>query len=409
MAGIVGMDQQIRFTIVGAGHGGKAMAADLAVRGFTVNLYNRTAERISEIALRGEIELQYEDGRRRLGRLAVVTTDIAAALDGADVIMVVLPASGHRDVARLCAPHLHDGQVLVLNPGRTGGALEFRQILNREGCTADVTVAEAGTFIFASRSTGPAEARIFRRKNAVALAALPATRTGHVLEALCEAYPQFIPAPNVLHTSLDNMGAIFHPALTLLNAGWIERTKGDFQFYIDGVTRSTARTLKVLDRERVTVAAALGVCARPALRWLKDAYSATGETLYEAIQGDPGYQGIKAPRNLRHRYIFEDVPFSLMPLASLGKQFGVSTWAIDAMIRLACVAHGTNYYERGRTVEDMGLKGLRVGEVMRYVEQGHVNPVYALAGGRNGGSRERASLSVSSIAERSRDLGSTKS
>jgi opine dehydrogenase len=40
------------------------------------------------------------------------------------------------------------------------------------------------------------------------------------------------------------------------------------------------------------------------MRWLKDAYSAEGESLYEAIQANPGYQGIKAPRNLRHRYIF---------------------------------------------------------------------------------------------------------
>ena len=156
------------------------------------------------------------------------------------MIMVVVPASGHGDIARSCAPHLRDGQIIILNPGRTGGALEFRQILNREGCTADVIMAEAGTLVFASRSTGPAQARIFRRKNAVSLAALPATRTGHVLETVCEAYPQFIPVPNVLHTSLDNMGAIFHPALTLLNAGWIERTKGDFQFYIDGITHSTA-------------------------------------------------------------------------------------------------------------------------------------------------------------------------
>jgi opine dehydrogenase len=257
-------------------------------------------------------------------------------------------------------------------------------------------VAEAGTFIFASRSTGLAEARIFRRKNSVPLAALPAIRTGHVLEVVCEAYPQFIPAPNVLHTSLDNMGAIFHPTLTLLNAGWIERTKGEFQFYIDGVTRSTARVLQVLDRERVTIAASLGVRARPALRWLKDAYSAQGDTLYEAIQGNPGYQGIRAPRNLRHRYIFEDVPFSLVPLASLGKQFGVNTWAIDAMVQLACVAHGTNYYERGRTVEDMGLKGLCVGEVTRYVQDGRVNPVYSLAGGQNGGARRRTTLPIKS-------------
>lgn len=375
---------ETRYAVIGAGHGGKAMAADLAVRGFSVNFYNRTPERIQEIALRHEIELEYDNGSRRLGRLAVVTSDIGEALDAADVIMVALPASGHRDVARLCAPHLQNGQIIVLNPGRTGGALEFRRILERENCAADIIVAEAGTFIFASRSVGPAQARIFQRKNSVPLAALPAILTGHVLEALGEAYPQFIPVPNVLHTSLDNMGAIFHPALTLLNAGWIERTKGDFQFYIDGVTRSTARVLKVLDRERVTIAAALGVRARPATRWLKDAYSAQGETLYEVIQGNPGYQGIKAPRNLRHRYIFEDVPFSLVPLASLGKQFGVSTWAVDAMIRLACVAHGTNYYERGRSAEDMGLDGLRVGEVVQLVQEGYVKPVYAGRYGSNG-------------------------
>jgi len=314
------MSEKTRFTVIGAGHGGKAMAADLASRDFRVNLYNRTPERITEIALRGEIELERENGAFCVGRLATVTSDMAEALDDTDVIMVVLPASGHREIARHCAPHLRDDQIVILNPGRTGGALEFRQILERMGCTADALVAETGTFIFASRSVGPAQARIFRRKNTVPLAALPATRTGHVLEAVCDAYPQFIPASNVLHTSLDNMGAIFHPTLTLLNAGWIERTKGNFQFYIDGVTRSTAQVLEVLDRERVTVAAALGVHARPALQWLRDAYSAKGDTLYEAIQANPGYQGINAPRNLRHRYIFEDVPFSLVPLASLGAQ-----------------------------------------------------------------------------------------
>jgi opine dehydrogenase len=371
------VNSDTRYTVIGAGHGGKAMAADLAAKGFTVTLYNRTAERISEIAARSEIDLEYESGISRCCSLAVVTSDMAEAFEDANVIMVVLPASGHRDIAHKCVPHLRDGQIVILNPGRTGGALEFRQIIDGEGCTADVIVAEAGTFIFASRSTGPAQARIFRRKNAVPLAALPSTRTGHVLETICEAYPQFIPVPNVLHTSLDNMGAIFHPALTLLNAGWIESAKGDFQFYIDGVTRSVAHVLEVLDRERVTIAAALGVRARSAKRWLKDAYSAQGETLYEAIQANPGYQGIKAPRNLRHRYILEDVPFSLVPLASLGNQFGVDTWATDAMIRLACVVHGTNYYARGRTAVDMGLQGLRVSEVKRFVQEGIVDSVHA--------------------------------
>jgi opine dehydrogenase len=367
-----------RFAVIGAGHGGKAMAADLAARGFPVNLYNRTPDHITEMVLRREIELEWEDGTVHDCRLDVVTSDISEALDGAEVILVVLPASAHRDIARLCATRLRSGQMVVLNPGRTGGALEFRRILNQMGCAADVVVAETATFIFASRSTGPAQARIFRRKNAVPLAALPAVQTNQVLDAVHEALPQFIPAANVLHTSLDNMGAIFHPALTLLNAGWIERSLGDFEFYIDGVTPSTARVLEVLDRERVTVASALGVRARPALTWLKDAYSAEGETLYEAIQANPGYQGIKAPRNLRHRYLFEDVPFSLVPLASLGTQFGVETWATDAMIRLACVVHGTNYFARGRNVADMGLKGLRVGEVKQYVQLGEIKSPYDL-------------------------------
>jgi opine dehydrogenase len=367
---------QRRYAVIGAGHGGKAMAADLAVKGFQVNLYNRTPDHITEIALRREIELECEDGTVHDCRLDIVTSDIAEALDEADVIMVVLPASAHRDIARLCATRLRSGQIVVLNPGRTGGALEFRRILNQMGCAGDVIVAETATFIFASRSTGPAQARIFRRKNAVPLAALPATHTNQVLELVHDALPQFIPAVNVLHTSLDNMGAIFHPALTLLNAGWIERTMGDFEFYVDGVTYSTARVLEVLDRERVTVASALGVRARPALNWLKDAYSAEGETLYEAMQANPGYQGIKAPRTLRHRYLFEDVPFSLVPLASLGAQFGVETWATEAMIRLACVVHGTNYFARGRNTEDMGLKGLRVSEVRQYVQIGEIKPVY---------------------------------
>ncbi len=104
------MSEKTRFTVIGAGHGGKAMAADLAARDFRVNLYNRTPDRIAEIALRGEIELERENGAFCVGRLATVTSDMAEALDDTDVIMVVLPASGHREIARRCAPHLRNGQ-----------------------------------------------------------------------------------------------------------------------------------------------------------------------------------------------------------------------------------------------------------------------------------------------------------
>jgi opine dehydrogenase len=286
------------------------------------------------------------------------------------MIMVVVPSSAHAEVARTVAPHLRDGQIIILHPGRTCGAIEFYKEIREKGCTADVTIAEAETFIYASRSDGPAQARIFRIKEAVPLAALPAVRTQQVLDKLNEAYPQFIDGGNVLQTGLNNMGAIFHPALTLLNAGWIEATHGDFQFYIDGVTPSVARVLEELDRERVTVASSIGIRARNAMEWLQLAYNTTGEDLQDAIHNQPGYYGIKAPSTLSHRYIFEDVPMSLVPIASLGERYGVSVHGMDSIIRLACIVHHTDYWRRGRTLVKLGIADLSVNELTRFVNEG---------------------------------------
>lgn len=365
------MNTPENYTVIGAGHGGKAMSAHLALMGLRVTLYNRTFEHISAIKARGGIDLESaEGGPHGFARLALVTANMAEALEHAQMIMVVVPSSAHADVAKSAAPHLKDGQIVILHPGRTCGSLEFKKALRDSGCTADVTVAEAETFIYASRTDGPAQARIFRIKEAVPLAALPATRTKTVLDAINPAYPQFIDGGNVLSTGLNNMGAIFHPALTLLNAGWIEATHGDYQFYIDGVTPSVARVLEVLDRERVTVASSLGLRARTGLEWLQMAYNTVGEDLHEAIHNQPGYYGIKAPSTLNHRYIFEDVPSSLVPIASLGGRFGVSVRGMDSIIRLACIVHRTDYWRRGRTVEKLGIADLSVSELTRYVNEG---------------------------------------
>jgi len=365
------MDTAEKFTVLGAGHGGKGMAAHLALMGADVALWNRTFDHIAVIKKRGGIELDSpEGGPKGFGKIPLVTSDMSEAIAHANVIMVVLPSSAHADVARMAAPYLKDGQIVILHPGRTLGAIEFAKVMRDAGCTADVTVAEAETFIYASRADGPAQARIFRIKEAVPLAALPASRNEMVLQAISAAYPQYIDGVDVLHTGLNNMGAIFHPALTLLNAGWIEHTHGDYQFYIDGVTPSVARVLEVLDRERVTVASSIGIRARTSLEWLKLAYDTVGEDLHEAIHNQPGYYGIKAPPTLNHRYIFEDVPMSLVPMASLGMRYGVSVRGMESIIRIGSFIHKTDYWRRGRTVEKLGLEQWSVSELTRYVNEG---------------------------------------
>jgi opine dehydrogenase len=302
--------------------------------------------------------------------LDLVTPDIGEAVKDADILMVAVSANGHAFIAEQCAPHLRDGQIIVLHPGRTGGALEFLRVLREQKVKADVIVAEAQTFLYASRSTNPGQVQIFRIKNSVPVAAIPAYRTPEVVEALSVAYREFIPGDNVMKTSLDNIGAVFHPAVTVLNSARIESTHGEFEFYIEGITPAVAQVLEAIDHERVAVGAAMGFRCMTAREWLYVAYDAVGKSLHEAIRSNPGYYSIKAPPRLEHRYIEEDVPMSLVPIASMGDLLGVPCPTIKAIIHLANLMHGCDYWKSGRTAERLGLAGLTLRQIRRLVLEG---------------------------------------
>ena len=345
------------FCVLGAGHGGMAMAAHLSLLGFTVNLYNRTEARIVPVQQREGISLSGEiEG---FGRIRKATSDIAEALEDTDVLMVVVPATGHRFMAEVCAPHLRDGHVIILNPGRTLGALEFKQVLREKGCTTDVVVSETQSLLYASRALGPGEAKIFRIKNSVPLASIPAYRIPDVLKVVRQAFPQFVPGTNIFKTGFDNIGAVFHPAITILNASWIEE-RVDFEFYMQGVSQSVCLIMERMDAERVAVAEAIGINAMSAREWLYRAYHATGRNLYEAMMDNPGYRDIMAPKTLKVRYITEDVPMSLVPMSSLGRMLGVPTPTMDAFIHMASIIHDCDYMSEGRTVERLGIEGMSV-------------------------------------------------
>jgi opine dehydrogenase len=358
------------FAVLGAGHGGLAMAGHLGIMGFDVRLFNRTTARLEAVIARGGVEVEGEE-IHGFGPVTLASSEMAEVIRGADVIMVVVPATAHHFMAERCAPHLRDGQTVVLNPGRTLGAIAFVQALRHFGCQADVTVAETQTFLYASRITGPGQARIFRIKNSIPLATVRAHRIPRCLALIRTAFPQFVPGDSVFKTSFNNIGAVFHPALMILNTGWVE-DPSDFEFYYQGTTPSVATVLEALDAERVAVAAALGFQAMTAREWLYFAYDAVGATLGQAIHANPGYRGILAPHRMEMRYLTEDVPCSLVPMSSLGRKFGVETPIMDALIVLASAIHRKDYRKEGRTVESLGiahldLKQLRllaIGEVM---------------------------------------------
>ena len=356
---------QMRYTVVGAGNGGLAMAGFLGMQGFPVCLYNRTEEHLHGVRWHGGVRIG--GALSGFGAVQTATSDMETAVAHADVLMVVTPATAHRPLAESMAPFLRDGQIVVLNPGRTGGALEFRGVLTERRCAALVVVAETQTFLYASRAISRSEAHIYKVKNAVPLATLPAHWIPPVLAVLNQAFPSFVAGGSVLSTSLDNIGAVFHPALTILNAGWIEGTKGHFEYYLDGITPSVAKILEAIDDERRGVASALGVHCVSAREWLYLSYDSAGSSLYQAIQNTEGYRGIQAPSTIAHRYISEDVPMSLVPMSSLGQKLGVATPTIDMIIQLASLLHGHDYRTEGRTTKKLGLEGLTLKQIRQWV------------------------------------------
>lgn len=343
--------------VIGAGHGGLAMAGHLALMGHRVNLYNRSEDRLWGVKSSGTIEVTGEI--HGFGKIDLATTNIKEAIEGVELIMVVVPAYAHRWLAEQMAPYLADGQIIVLHPGRTFGAIEFKQVLKKMKVKADVIISEAQTFIYASRATGPSQVHIFRIKHSIPVASIRAHLIPHVINKLRQFYPQFVPGDNVFKTSFENIGSVFHPALCVLNAGWIEHDV-DFQFYHEGATLSVTKVLEKIDEERVRVAEALGIRAISARQWLYMAYSVEGKTLYEAMRKNAGYKGILAPKSLKVRYLEEDIPCSLVPIASVGKMMKVDTPAIDSVIYLGSLLNECDYWSDGRTVENLGIAGMNL-------------------------------------------------
>ena len=357
--------RSLSVAVLGAGHGGLALAGYLSQRGHRVALWNRSPERVEAVAARGGIVLTSPGPVSAFARIDVQLATPRVWRMPAwcwwPCRLPVMPTSRRR------APYLRDGQT-VLPGGRTGGALEFRADLNRAGCKARIVLGEANTFPFAARGVGPASAVIYGSKAEVLAAALPATRTPELIAVCKAALPMLAPAPSVMHTSLANVGAILHPIITLLNADRIARGVS-FDFYSDGVNETVAETLAAADAERVADRPRVRV--RPSLiEWVETAYGHRAEDVRGAIGGNPSYVGIKAPNTLQHRYLTEDVPTGLIPLIALGRAAGLELPTLTRIAERCQDILGGEPWQRPRTLEALGLAGLGKFGIRALVERG---------------------------------------
>ncbi len=354
----------MKIAIIGAGNGGQTMAGHLSMMGFEVSLYDIDVEKVNTLKKLGGIKLS--GCLQGYGKIGCFTTDIGEAVAGAEIIMVTTVANAHRVVAKSLAPYLSDGQVVVLNPGRTCGALVFKQALKQEGCTIRFYLAEAQTLVYACRVIENGHVNVIGIKDEVILAGLPSKDTDYILEKLNPIFPCFQKAENVLTTSLENIGAMFHPCVLLFNAATIERNEM-FWFYRD-MTDQVASFIEKFDAERLAVGKAYGVDLLSVREWIKFAYKDTkGETLRERMRNNPAYHDIKSPSTIFTRQLTEDIPTGVLPIMELGKAAGVATPLLSSMVNICEALLNMDLHSGGRSLKNLGLDGKSKDEILNYI------------------------------------------
>jgi len=374
------MSEVIRVAVLGGGAGGLTTAADLTFRGHCVNLFELPAfqEKFAPVMERGGVEVLGKKKRdntsigiRQIGfaKLNRITTSIEKAMEDVELVMIVVPAFAQRAFIDICSPYLRDDQVLLLSPGRTGGALMAERALMENNVTAKVMMAETSTLFYATRIVGPAQLMVYADKVCLYTAVLPANMTARTLKVINRAYPEFVGVSSILETGLYNIGAVFHPAPAIFNTGWIEATGGSFKFYAEAMTPSVIRVMEAVEKERLDLCESFGLKRKGIVEILNEYYGDLypGWSLYEVAHKSEVYASIMGPPSMTARFISEEIPNTLVPMSLLGKVSGVPTPTMDMLIEISSIMNGCEYRRDGRTLEKLGLSGMDVGAIKKRV------------------------------------------
>lgn len=364
----------MKIAVLGAGNGALATAADLALDGFSIRLFEfpEYGANISSFKDSKQINIT-GDANNGTAKLENVTTSLHEAVENADLILPVVPSYAHEKMAKELANVLKPGQIVVLSPGSTFGSLIYSRVFADSALGEDgALLGEIHTLPYACRrKAGQAEVDVFLKTKKLYFSAFPAKNTQKILTVFKKVFPNAVAFSSVLETGLNNGNPVTHVAPCVLNAGRIEYAKGEYYHYQEGITPSVAKVIETLDNERLQICQALGYREMTTRERILDLGYSDKENvgLYELYTTSPSFKA-KGPESLNSRYLTEDTPFGLVPWYLLAKQIGLELPIMRSLIVLASELLGSPYLETGLTMEKLRLNNKTVEEIKRIMESG---------------------------------------
>ena len=342
-----------RITVIGGGSNGLATAAYFSLQGHTVTLCD-TAEQMTEraaIEARGGLMMKGAFGEKESPvAIACITDDFAAAMSGAEAVIICVSVPRHEEIAHLVCPHLKEGQTVICNPGNMA-SVRFSRLYPQLLETKDLVMAEVSGCLWACRITGAGEVTVALPLKAKKVAGYPTETTEAAVSRVCELF-EAVPAKNVVEAALNSPNVITHLAGTIYNVAQVEKMGEDFAFFTHGMSDTVVRTFCALEKERNAILRAAGLAV----------YEESSEGFMRTLMNPDiapqfnTFRALKGPSSMAHRYMAEDALCGVPLLVSLAESVGAAAELTKSFLTTASCINGRDYYKEGYTLDNLGLK-----------------------------------------------------
>lgn len=396
-------------TVIGAGNGAHALAADCKLGGAEVRMFeftrfhNKVKGILNSCRIRLEgLEMNYENFKRTgTAVLDMVTYDMAQAVHGADHILVSVQAQGFPEVFEELAPLLEDGQTISIFPDNFG-SLILRRIMREKGLSTDVIIAGYDSLVYGARlvdfnnlETETDVVNITYRENEIRVDTLPSCDYEEYLRRSKEIpaldATELVHGDTALDISISNVNPLLHIPAVVMNAGAIENwgvvphlgaPDVYYDIYAFGCSPAVGEVQYAYyeDLSKITQAFGVGICPVEKDALVSSRMGLIGQFFYgpdyrlpftEALDLNTWLPAPKGARfQLESRYITEDVPVGCVTAINFARLKGVETPTLHAMTNLSNIMMKTNYYDQGYTLGDLGLAGMTSEEIVAFMRTG---------------------------------------
>ena len=353
-----------RVAILGGGVDARLYAALCLAEGAEVALFSAYGAELeamrsaSGISLRGAGPIGSYQVDRGDSPSVQLTAELDAAVRDADVIFLTGPVHKQRTYAMVLADHVSDGQVLVLCPGRSLGALETVWSLRIGGATADITIVEAQVPPYWVEAEG--SILHLTEAHTTPAATLPRGRIS-IITALKRFLPNVTPSDSVLFSGFaDGSALVEFPALMMggaaFGSGAINVPMGatplpENQTFASLIGAEQKLMIDRLAAERHAVAHQFGVRELPSAEEWITAHAG-------ALSGDGRRQIPSA--DAAKALLRDGVVGSLVPLISAAELAGVDVPLTRSMVTMASTILGADIASAGRRLDTIGIREINI-------------------------------------------------